>query len=435
MPVKTPIITGSGQFTTAGEALKLIHSGSRVFLHGSAATPVHLINRLFEQKDRLRNVELVSITQQGVSMNSPELEGHFFINSLFVSESNRKAVNSGRGDYVPVFLSEIPLLFYRNILPLDVAIVQVSPPDKHGYCSLGTSVDIARAAVHTAKKVIAQVNPNMPRVHGDAFVPFSKFDAAVWVDEPLPEVSYSDGASEIHEKIGKIVAGLVEDGATLQLGIGTIPDSVLKNLSNHKNLGIHTEMFSDGVIPLIKNGTINNSQKKIVPGYCVTSFMLGTRKLYDFADDNPIIRSLDINFVNDPHIISQNPKVTAINSALEIDITGQICADSIGTYQYSGIGGQMDFIRGATLSQGGKPIIAMPSVTSKGLSRIVPYLKPGAGVVTTRGHTHWVITEYGAVDLVGMNLSQRAKALINIAHPDHREDLERKSYERFNNMD
>lgn len=423
----------SQQYQTAEEALKLIQSGQRVFLHGSAATPVHLISRLFEQKHRLKNVELVSITQQGVDMNSPDLAGHFFMNSLFVSESNRMAVNSGRGDYIPVFLSEIPLLFYRNILPLDVAIVQVSPPDKHGYCSLGTSVDIARAAVQTAKKIIAQVNPNMPRVHGDAFVPFSKFDAAVWVDEPLPEVSYSDGANEIHKKIGEIVAGLIEDGATLQLGIGTIPDSVLKNLSNHKNLGIHTEMFSDGVIPLIKNGTINNSQKKIVPGYCVTSFMLGTRKLYDFADDNPIIRALDINYVNDPHIISQNPKVTAINSALEIDITGQICADSIGTYQYSGIGGQMDFIRGATLSAGGKPIIAMPSITSKGFSRIVPYLKPGAGVVTTRGHTHWVITEYGAVDLVGMNLSQRAKALIKIAHPDHREELEKKSFERFNN--
>lgn len=424
---------GNYPYSSAEEALKLIQSNQRVFLHGSAATPKHLINRLFEQKHRLQNVELVSITQQGVDMNSPELAGHFFINSLFVSESNREAVNSDRGDYIPVFLSEIPLLFYRNILPLDVAIVQVSPPDKHDYCSLGTSVDIARAAVQTAKKIIAQVNPNMPRVHGDGFVPFNKFDAAVWVDEPLPELCYS-GTNEVHEKIGKIVAGLVEDGATLQLGIGNIPDSVLKNLTHHKNLGIHTEMFSDGVIPLIKNGIINNSQKKIVPGYCVTSFMLGTRKLYDFADDNPIIKALDINFVNNPHIISQNQKVTAINSALEIDITGQVCADSIGTYQYSGIGGQMDFIRGAALSTGGKPIIAMPSITSKGVSRIVPYLKPGAGVVTTRGHTHWVVTEYGAVNLVGMNLSQRAKALIKIAHPNHREELEKKSFERFNNQ-
>ncbi len=419
------------KYKTAEEALQLVQSNQRVFLHGSAATPIYLINKLIEQKERLKNVELVSITQKGIDLNSPDLDGHFFINSLFVSEANRKAVNSKTGDYVPVFLSEIPLMFTRNILPLDVAIVHVSPPDKHGYCSLGTSVDIARAAVDTAKVVIAQVNPKMPRVAGDGFVPFSKFDAAVWVDEPLPEVNYSDGASETTDKIGKIVAGLIEDGATLQLGIGTIPDSVLKNLTNHKNLGIHTEMFSDGAIPLIKNGTINNSLKKKVKGYCVTSFLLGTKELYDFADDNPIIKSLAIDYVNDPRILSQNPKVAAINSAIEIDLTGQVCSDSIGAYQYSGIGGQMDFIRGAALSEGGKPIIAMPSVTSKGISRIVPFLKQGAGVVTTRGHIHWVVTEYGAVNLFGMNMEQRAKELIKIAHPDHRDMLEKAVYERF----
>lgn len=419
------------KYKTAEEALQLVQSNQRVFLHGSAATPIYLINKLIEQKESLKNVELVSITQKGIDLNSPDLDGHFFINSLFVSEANRKAVNSKTGDYVPVFLSEIPLMFTRNILPLDVAIVHVSPPDKHGYCSLGTSVDIARAAVDTAKVVIAQVNPKMPRVAGDGFVPFSKFDAAVWVDEPLPEVNYSDGASETTDKIGKIVAGLIEDGATLQLGIGTIPDSVLKNLTNHKNLGIHTEMFSDGAIPLIKNGTINNSLKKKVKGYCVTSFLLGTKELYDFADDNPIIKSLAIDYVNDPRILSQNPKVAAINSAIEIDLTGQVCSDSIGAYQYSGIGGQMDFIRGAALSEGGKPIIAMPSVTSKGISRIVPFLKQGAGVVTTRGHIHWVVTEYGAVNLFGMNMEQRAKELIKIAHPDHRDMLEKAVYERF----
>ncbi len=418
-------------FVSADEALKFIQSNQRVFLQGSAATPVHLINKLFEQKSRLQNVELVSITQQGVNMNDPSLAGHFFMNSLFVSECNRKAVNSAMGDYVPVFLSEIPLLFRRGILPLDVAIVHVSPPDKHGYCSLGTSVDTARAAVETAKKVIAQVNPKMPRVHGDAFVHFSKFDAAVWVEDDLPEVSYADGANEMTNKIGEIVAELVDDGATLQLGIGTIPDSVLKNLTNHKNLGIHTEMFSDGVIPLIENGTINNSLKKVVNGYCVTSFMLGTRKLYDFADDNPIIKALEVNYVNDPRVLCQNPKVTAINSAIEIDLTGQVCSDSIGSYQYSGIGGQMDFIRGAALSEGGKPIIAIPSVTAKGISRIAPYLKEGAGVVTTRGHLHWVVTEYGAANLFGMNLEQRAKALIKLAHPDHREILEKSAFERF----
>jgi acyl-CoA hydrolase len=418
-------------YKTAEEALQLVQCNQRVFLHGSAATPIHLINKLLEQKNRLKNVELVSITQQGVDLNSPDLEGHFFINSLFVSKSNRAAVNSNTGDYVPVFLSEIPLLFTRNILPLDVAIVHVSPPDKHGYCSLGTSVDIARAAIDTAKLVIAQVNPNMPRVHGDGFVPFSKFDVAVWVDEPLPEVNYGVDDDETTDKIGKLVAALVEDGATLQLGIGTIPDSVLKNLNNHKNLGLHTEMFSDGAIPLIKNGIINNSQKKKVNGYCVTSFLLGTRKLYDFADDNPIIKSLAVDYVNDPRILSQNPKVTAINSAIEIDLTGQVCSDSIGTYQYSGIGGQMDFIRGAALSDGGKPIIAMPSITAKGISRIVPFLKQGAGVVTTRGHIHWVVTEYGAVNLFGMNMEQRAKALINIAHPNHKESLEKEAFERF----
>lgn len=421
----------SFQYTTAEEALQLIQSNQRVFLHGSAATPRYLIQKLIEQKDRLQQVELVSITQQGIDMNDPALASHFFINSLFVSESTRKAVNSGMGDYVPVFLSEIPLLFTRSILPIDVAIVQVSPPDKHGFCSLGTSVDIARSAVNTSRKVIAQVNPNMPRVHGDAFVPFSKFDAAVWVEDPLPEVSYAAGFNEVNDKIGRIVAGLVEDGATLQMGIGTIPDSVLRNLTNHKDLGIHTEMFSDGVIPLIQNGTINNSKKKIVNGYCVTSFLLGTRVLYDFVNDNPYIKALDINYVNDPRVLSQNPKVTAINSAIEIDLTGQVCSDSIGTYQYSGIGGQMDFIRGAALSEGGKPIIALPSVTNKGVSRIVPFLKQGAGVVTTRGHIHWVVTEYGAVDLFGMNMEQRARALIKLAHPDHREELEKSTFERF----
>jgi acyl-CoA hydrolase len=418
-------------YKTAEEALLLVQSNQRVFLHGSAATPIHLINKLIEQKHRLQNVELVSITQQGVDFNSPELEGHFFINSLFVSKANREAVNTKRGDYVPVFLSEIPLLFTKNILPLDVAIIHVSPPDKHGYCSLGTSIDIAYAATSTAKKVIAQVNPNMPRVHGDGFVPFNKFDAVVWVDEALPEVNYADEANETTDTIGKIVAGLVEDGATLQLGIGTIPDSVLKNLCNHKNLGLHSEMFSDGVIPLIKSGAINNSQKKKVNGYCVTSFLLGTRELYDFADDNPIIKSLKVDYVNDPRILSQNPKVTAINSAIEIDLTGQVCSDSMGTYQYSGIGGQMDFIRGAAFSEGGKPIIAMPSITSKGISRIVPFLKQGAGVVTTRGHIHWVATEYGAINLFGMNMEQRAKELIKIAHPNHREDLEKAAFERF----
>ncbi|MBK7358004.1 MAG: acetyl-CoA hydrolase/transferase family protein [Saprospiraceae bacterium] len=418
-------------YITAEEAVQCIQSNQRVYLHGSAATPVCLINALIKQKERLKQVELVSISLKEVDLNDPALEGHFYINSLFVSESNRIAVNSNRGDYIPVFLSEISQLFTRNILPLDVAIVHVSPPDKHGYCSLGPSVDIARSAVQNAKKVIAQVNPNIPRVHGDAFVDIRRFDALVWVEDALPEVRYDLTASETDQKIGKLVADMIEDGATLQLGIGNIPNAVLNNLANHKDLGLHTEMFSDGVIPLIQNGIINNSKKKIIHGYNVTSFIMGSRKLYDFVDDNPIVKALDINYVNDPYILSQNPKVTAINSAIEIDITGQVCSDSIGTLQYSGIGGQMDFIRGAALSEGGKPIIALPSVTSKGLSRIVPVLKEGAGVVTTRGHIHWVVTENGLVNLFGMNMEQRAKALIKIAHPDHQEQLNRYAFQRF----
>lgn len=418
-------------YITAEEVVQCIQSNQRVYLHGSAATPVCLINALIKQKERLKQVELVSISLKEVDLNDPALEGHFYINSLFVSESNRIAVNSNRGDYIPVFLSEISQLFTRNILPLDVAIVHVSPPDKHGYCSLGPSVDIARSAVQNAKKVIAQVNPNIPRVHGDAFVDIRRFDALVWVEDALPEVRYDLTASETDQKIGKLVADMIEDGATLQLGIGNIPNAVLNNLANHKDLGLHTEMFSDGVIPLIQNGIINNSKKKIIHGYNVTSFIMGSRKLYDFVDDNPIVKALDINYVNDPYILSQNPKVTAINSAIEIDITGQVCSDSIGTLQYSGIGGQMDFIRGAALSEGGKPIIALPSVTSKGLSRIVPVLKEGAGVVTTRGHIHWVVTENGLVNLFGMNMEQRAKALIKIAHPDHQEQLNRYAFQRF----
>ncbi len=420
-------------YTSAEKAISLVQSNSRVFLHGSAATPVRLIQELISQKDRLTNVELVSITQKGIDLNAPELKDHFYINSLFVSECNRKAVNSERGDYVPVFLSEIPSLFRKNILPIDTAILHVSPPDKHGYCSLGTSVDIARAAFQTAKTIIAQVNPKMPRVHGDAFIPFNRFVATVWVEDDLPEVSYSNEATEAQLQIGKHVAALIEDGATLQLGIGTIPDCVLKNLSGHKDLGLHTEMFSDGVIPLIESGIINNSKKKKVNGFCATSFLIGSKKLYDFVDDNPIVKSLDISYVNNPKVISQNPKVAAINSAIEIDLTGQVCSDSIGTYQYSGIGGQLDFIRGAAFSDGGKPIIALPSTTSKGESRIVPFLKQGAGVVTTRGHIHWVVTEFGSVNLFGLNMEQRAKALIQLAHPTHREALEKQLKERFRN--
>lgn len=422
-------------YTSAELAVKIIKSGDRVFIHGSAATPSPIVNALQQRHAELKKVELVSITTLGdTNFNHPIYRDSFFFNSLFVSANTREVVNSSNGDYVPVFLSQIPKLFKEGYMPIDVAIVQVSPPDMHGYCSLGTSVDIARAAVDTAKHVIAQVNPNMPRTHGDGFIHSSEFQTLVWQPADLPEVNYAAKTTAAMRTIGEHIASLVEDGATLQLGIGGIPDQVLKNLSNHKNLGLHTEMLSDGVIPLIENGTINNNRKKINRGKSVTSFMIGTKKLYDFVNDHAGIRVMDISYTNDTSIIRQNPKVTAINSAIEIDLTGQVCADSMGSIQYSGIGGQMDFIHGASLSEGGKPIIALPSITAKGISRIVPFLKEGAGVVTTRGHLHWVVTEYGICNLFGKNFKQRAKALIELAHPDHRENLERAMYNRFYKM-
>jgi acyl-CoA hydrolase len=420
------------KFISAEEALKAVRSGNRVFIHGSAATPVPLVKALLNRHEELQEVELVSITTLGdVDFDDPRYRKSFYVKSLFVSGNTRSVVNSAHGDYVPVFLSQIPQLFKSNILPIDVALIQVSVPDKHGYCTLGTSVDIAKAALENAKYIIAQVNPLMPRTHGDGFIHLRNIDALVHIETALPEVDYSANVTEAVERIGRYVASLIEDGATLQMGIGSIPDQVLKNLVDHKDLGIHTEMLSDGVIPLIQKGVINNRNKKLNRGRSVTGFIAGTRRLYDFVDDNPEIRVMDIGYVNDTSIIRQNPRATAINSAIEIDLTGQVCADSIGTYQYSGIGGQMDFIRGASLSEGGKPIIALPSVTAKGISRIVPFLKEGAGVVTTRGHVHWVVTEYGVVNLFGKSLKERAQALIGIAHPDFRQELEKAFYTRF----
>jgi acyl-CoA hydrolase len=420
------------RYISAEQAVQGVKTGDRVFIHGSAATPVHLVQALQKRYGELSNVELVSITNLGhIDFDKPEYRKSFFFNSLFVSANTRSVANSSDGDYVPIFLSEIPLLFRRNILPIDVALIQVSPPDQHGYCSLGTSVDVAKAAVETAKIVIAQVNPKMPRTHGDGFLAVDKIHTLVWHEDELPEVDYSSKTTDAVKQIGRNVVSLIEDGATLQMGIGSIPDQVLYNLRSHKNLGIHTEMLSDGIIPLLESGVINNSRKKVYAGRSTTGFLIGTRKLYDFVNDNPQIRVMDISYVNDTSVIRRNPKATAINSAIEVDLTGQVCADSIGTYQYSGIGGQMDFVRGASLSEGGKPIIALPSLTSKGESRIVPFLKQGAGVVTTRGHIHWVVTEYGSVNLFGKNLKQRGKALIEIAHPDHREKLQRAYHERY----
>lgn len=419
-------------YITAEEAVQIVKSGDRVFSHGSASTPVFLLNKLLARACEINDIELVSISTFGdIEWEKPGVTDSFYLNSLFVSANVRKWANSASGRYVPIFLSEIPILFSKGYLPLDVAIVQVSPPDQHGYCSLGTSVDAAWSAVRNAKKVIAQVNPKVPRTLGDSAIHHSNFEAMVWHETELPTVDYGSKATDITNQIGENVAELIEDGSTIQAGIGAIPDAVLNCLSNHKNLGIHTEMFSDGVVPLIESGVVNNEHKTVSVGKTVTSFVAGTKRVYDFVDNNPNVSFKSVSFVNDTAIIRQNPKMVAINSALEIDLTGQICADSIGTYQYSGIGGQMDFMRGASLSEGGKPIIAIPSETSKGVSRITPFLNQGAGVVTTRGHAHYIVTEYGVVNLYGKNLEQRSKLLISIAHPRHREALEKAHYERF----
>ena len=417
--------------TSAAAALQLVRSHQRVFAHGGAATPSTLLHALAARHTELQGVELVHLHTEGEApCAAPELAASFRTNALFLGANVRQAVEAGNADYIPAFLSEMPALFRQGILPLDVALVNVSPPDAHGYCSLGVSVDIARAAVDTATLVVAQVNHRMPRTHGDGLVHSSRFAATVEVDDPLPERLQGE-LGDVEMAIGGHVAGLIEDGSTLQMGIGSIPDAVLAQLNNHKDLGIHSEMFSDGVLPLVARGVVNGRRKTVHPGKVVAGFAMGTKALYDFLDDNPAVAMLDIGYVNDPNVIRRNPKVVAINSAIEIDLTGQVCADSIGTRMFSGVGGQMDFLRGAAISVGGKPVIAMPSVTSKGISRIVPLLKPGAGVVTTRAHVHWVVTEYGAVFLRGKNLRQRARALISIAHPDHREALERAAHERF----
>lgn len=416
---------------SAEEALSVIQSNQRVFVHGSACTPLYLMRELAKQSHRLQNVELVSITVQGdIEVDKPQYRDSFHINSLFVSASVRQAVNEGRADYVPVFLSDIPDLF-RTVLIPEVALIQVSPPDEHGYCSLGVSVDVARSAVANSTYVIAQINPKVPRTLGDGAIHTSRFTHCVFHEEELPQVDYGAKMGKEEITIGKYIAELIDDGSTLQMGIGTIPDAVFRSLHNHKHLGVHTEMCSDGIVELFEKDIIDNTKKRIHPYKAVTGFAVGTNKLYNYVNNNPSFAFLDIDYVNDPHVIRRNPKVVAINSAIEVDVTGQVCADSIGTYQFSGIGGQMDFMRGAALSEGGKPIIALTSRTSKGVPRIVSSLKPGAGVVTTRGHVHYIITEYGVAYLYGKNLRQRAKALIDISHPDDRELLTKQCFERF----
>jgi len=414
------------------DAVKEVKSNQRVFVQGAAMTPNTLIDALCARYEDLKNVEIIQIHTEGRALyTEPPYQNSFKTNSCFVGGNVRGAVNSNFGAYIPIFLSEIHVLFRKNILPLDFAFIQVSPPDKHGYCSLGVSVDITLPAIQSAKKVIAQINPQVPRTHGDGIIHLSEIDAAIEVDMPIHSAHLSE-PTKIEKQIGKHVAGLVEDGATLQMGIGGIPNVVLNNLTNHKRLGIHTEMFSDGILPLIEKGIITGEEKQVKTGKLVTCFAVGSPKLYNFIDDNPLVHFKEAAYTNDTAIIRRNPKVTAINSAIEIDLTGQVCADTIGKIQYSGVGGQMDFIRGAALSEGGKAIIALPSITKNGISKIVPYLKEGAGVTTTRAHVHYIATEYGVVNLFGKNLKQRAEALISISHPDHREELSKQAYMRLN---
>ncbi len=414
--------------SSAEEAVSIIASHHHVFIHGASATPSLLIQALVDRAPELRDVQLHHLHVNGpLPYCEPSLAKSFRVNNLFVGSNTRKAVQEGRADYVPVFLSEVPILFRKRIIPLDVAIIQVSPPDKNGYCTLGTSVDVALAAAESANWVIAEINERMPRTHGDGAIHISKIHQAVRVDRELPTLADRE-LNAVEKQIGQYVAGLVENGATLQMGIGAIPDASLAALDNHKELGIHTEMFSDGVLPLIQKGVITNQHKVKHRNHIVSGFVMGSQKLYDFIDDNPLVRMLDIAYVNDTDVIRKNPKVTAINSAIEVDLTGQVCSDSIGPRIFSGVGGQMDFIRGASLSEGGKPIIALPSQTNKGISRITHALHAGAGVVTTRAHVHYVVTEYGVADLYGQNLRTRAQALIRIAHPNHREELARQAH-------
>lgn len=420
--------------TSAEEAVKNIKSGDRVFVQSVAAAPQTLLKAMTARSGELNNVEIYHLHTEGEAPYvSPDVAGSFHTNALFVGGNMRAAVAGGQADFIPSFLSEVPLLFRRRILPIDVALIHVSPPDRHGYCSLGTSVDVSLAAVQCADTVIAQINPNMPRTHGDGILHVSDIHFAVEVNDPLPVVEPGE-LSEIELAIGRNCAELVPNGGTLQMGIGAIPNAVLKALVDHKDLGIHTEMFSDGLMPLIESGVVNGKLKKVHPHKVVSSFVMGTKNLYDFIDDNPEIVMLDVAYVNDPAVIRRNPKVVAINSAIEVDLTGQVCADSIGTRIYSGVGGQMDFIRGASLSEGGKPIIALPSVTAKGESKITPFLKEGAGVVTTRANVHYVVTEHGVANLYGKTLRQRAAELIWIADPRHREELERAAFERFKTL-
>ncbi len=421
-----------GKYVTADEAVKIVKSGDRVYVQAAAATPGVLTKALAQRAGELKNVEICHLHTEGdAPYANPELKDSFFVNSFFIGKNVRHTLAAGNGSYTPVFLSELPRLFRKKVLELDVVFIHVSPPDSHGYCSLGVSVEASIAAIENAKTVIAQVNPNMPRTFGDGVIHISEINYLVEVNVPIHGHEPAH-INESEDKIGEYIASLIEDQSTLQMGIGSIPNAALKKLTNHKNLGLHTEMFSDGVIDLIESNVINSNYKGVARGRALATFLIGSKRLYDFVHDNPFIEMRESSFVNDTSIIRRNPKMVAINSAIEVDVTGQVSADSIGYRMYSGVGGQMDFVRGASLSDGGKAIIALPSVTKSGESKIVPCLKPGAGVVTTRSHVQYIVTEYGIADLYGKNLKQRVKSLVSIAHPDHREKVERAYHEFYN---
>jgi acyl-CoA hydrolase len=417
-----------GKYVTAAEAVKVVKSGDRVYLQAAAAAPTVLANALTARAEELRDVEVCHLHTEGEARYAaPEYAASFHVNSFFIGCNVRHTLSAGNGSYTPVFLSELPLLFRKNVVPIDVAFIHVSPPDLHGYCSLGVSVEATVAAIENAKIVVAQVNPNMPRTFGDGIIHVSKIDYLVEVvTEIYTQVPLQSTPEE--NTIGKYIASLIDDRSTLQMGIGSIPNAALRQLTNHKDLGLHTEMFSDGIIDLIEKDVITCNYKGIFQGRVLATFLIGSQRLYTFVNDNPFIEMKEASIVNDSARIRKNPKMVAVNSAIEVDLTGQVCADSIGSRMYSGVGGQMDFIRGASLSQGGKAIIALPSITKKGESRIVPFLKQGAGVVTTRAHIHYVLTEYGIADLYGKTLKQRAAAMVKIAHPNHREFIEKAYY-------